>query len=47
MILCSKKIQSHAIRIENSNIRSEDVTEQFIDVEARLKTKKRTRKPLH
>lgn len=35
-----EKIQSHAVRIENSNIRSEDVTEQFIDVEARLKTKK-------
>lgn len=35
-----EKIQSHAVRVENSNIRSEDVTEQFIDVEARLKTKK-------
>jgi uncharacterized coiled-coil protein SlyX len=35
-----EKIQSHAVRIENSNIRSEDVTEQFIDVKARLKTKK-------
>lgn len=35
-----EKIQTHAVRIENSNIRSEDVTEQFIDVEARLKTKK-------
>lgn len=35
-----EKIQSHAVRIENTNIRSEDVTEQFIDVEARLKTKK-------
>ncbi len=35
-----EKIQSHAIHIENTNIRSDDVTEQFIDVEARLKTKK-------
>ncbi len=35
-----EKIHAHALRIENSNIRSEDVTEQFIDVEARLKTKK-------
>lgn len=35
-----EKIQAHALRIENINIRSEDVTEQFIDVEARLKTKK-------
>lgn len=35
-----EKIQSHAVRIENTNIRSEDVTEQFIDVGARLKTKK-------
>ncbi|GAA0879191.1 hypothetical protein GCM10009119_21590 [Algoriphagus jejuensis] len=35
-----EKIQSHAIHIENTNIRSDDVTEQYIDVEARLKTKK-------
>jgi hypothetical protein len=35
-----EKIQSHAVRIENTNIRSEDVSEQFIDIEARLKTKK-------
>ena len=35
-----EKIQSHAVRVENTNIRSNDVTEQFIDVEARLKTKK-------
>lgn len=35
-----QKIQDHAVKIENINIRSEDVTEQFIDVEARLKTKK-------
>jgi hypothetical protein len=35
-----EKIQAHAVKIENTNIRSEDVTEQFIDVEARLKTKK-------
>ncbi len=35
-----EKIQAHAVRIENTNIRSEDVTEQYIDVEARLKTKK-------
>lgn len=34
------KIQAHAVKVENTNIRSEDVTEQFIDVEARLKTKK-------
>ncbi|MBN7809645.1 DUF4349 domain-containing protein [Algoriphagus sp. H41] len=35
-----QKIQSHAVHIESMNIRSEDVTEQYIDVEARLKTKK-------
>lgn len=35
-----EKIQAHAVKIENTNIRSEDVTEQYIDVEARLKTKK-------
>ncbi|WP_168171976.1 DUF4349 domain-containing protein [Algoriphagus sp. A40] len=35
-----QKIQDHAVKIENINIRSEDVSEQFIDVEARLKTKK-------
>jgi hypothetical protein len=35
-----EKIQTHAVKIENSNIRSEDVTEEYIDVEARLKTKK-------
>ena len=35
-----EKIHAHAVRIENTNIRSEDVTEQYIDVEARLKTKK-------
>lgn len=35
-----EKIHTHALRIENITIRSEDVTEQYIDVEARLKTKK-------
>lgn len=35
-----EKIQAHAVKIENTNIRSEDITEQYIDVEARLKTKK-------
>lgn len=35
-----EKIQTHAIKVQNTTLRSEDVTEQFIDVEARLKTKK-------
>jgi len=34
------RIEPLAIKIENKNISTEDVTEQFIDVQARLKTKK-------
>jgi hypothetical protein len=34
------RIEPLAIKIENKNINTEDVTEQFIDVEVRLKTKK-------
>jgi hypothetical protein len=34
------KIEALAIKIENKNINSQDVTEEFIDIEARLKTKK-------
>lgn len=34
------RLEPLAIKIENKNISTEDVTEQFIDVEARLKTKK-------
>lgn len=34
------KIQSHAVKVDFININSEDVTEQFIDIEARLKIKK-------
>jgi len=34
------RIEPLAIKIDNKNITSEDVTEQFIDVQARLKTKK-------
>ncbi len=34
------RIEPLAIKIENKNINTEDVTEQFIDVQARLKTKK-------
>lgn len=34
------RLEPLAMKIENKNISTEDVTEQFIDVEARLKTKK-------
>jgi hypothetical protein len=34
------KIESEAVKVENRNIHTQDVTEEFIDVEARLKTKK-------
>ena len=34
------RLEPLALKIENKNISTEDVTEQFIDVEARLKTKK-------
>lgn len=34
------RIEPLAVKIDNKNINTEDVTEQFIDVEARLKTKK-------
>ncbi len=34
------RLEPLAVKIENKNISTEDVTEQFIDVEARLKTKK-------
>jgi hypothetical protein len=34
------KIESEALEIETKNINAQDVTEEFIDVEARLKTKK-------
>lgn len=34
------KIEEHAKQIENKNVNVKDVTEEFIDTEARLKTKK-------
>jgi hypothetical protein len=34
------RIESLAVKVENKNISTEDVTEEFIDVEARLNTKK-------
>ncbi len=34
------RIESDAVKIESKNINTQDVTEEFIDVEARLKTKK-------
>jgi hypothetical protein len=34
------KIESEALEVETKNINVQDVTEEFIDVEARLKTKK-------
>jgi hypothetical protein len=33
-------IETNALKVENKNINTQDVTEEFIDVEARLKTKK-------
>lgn len=35
-----KQVEALAEKIENKNINTQDVTEEFIDVEARLKTKK-------
>jgi hypothetical protein len=35
-----QKIEAEAVNIENKNINTQDVTEEFIDVEARLNTKK-------
>ncbi|HZY80272.1 MAG TPA: DUF4349 domain-containing protein [Cyclobacteriaceae bacterium] len=35
-----KEIEKLAVRIDNQNISSNDVTEEFIDVETRLRTKK-------
>jgi hypothetical protein len=35
-----EKVNGHAVKIDNSTTSSEDVTEQYIDVEARLKAKK-------
>jgi len=35
-----KRIEPFAIKVESKNINTQDVTEEFIDVEARLKTKK-------
>jgi hypothetical protein len=34
------RIEANAIKVESKNIHTQDVTEEFIDVEARLKTKK-------
>lgn len=34
------KLEEEAVTVENKNIHTQDVTEEFIDVEARLKTKK-------
>ncbi len=38
--LLVQKIEAEASRVEGKNVNTEDVTEEFIDVEARLKTKK-------
>lgn len=38
--LLMQKIEAEASQIEGKNVNTEDVTEEFIDVEARLKTKK-------
>lgn len=35
-----QQIEADAINVDNKNINTQDVTEEFIDVEARLKTKK-------
>lgn len=35
-----QKIEAEASQVEGKNVNTEDVTEEFIDVEARLKTKK-------
>jgi archaellum component FlaC len=36
----ANQIEKLALRIENKNVNIQDVTEEFVDVEARLKTKK-------
>lgn len=38
--LLIQRLEPHALKIESKNINTQDVTEEFIDVEARLKTKK-------
>lgn len=38
--LLVQKIEAEASRVEGKNVNTEDVTQEFIDVEARLKTKK-------
>jgi hypothetical protein len=38
--LLIQKIEANALKVENKSINTQDVTEEFIDVEARLKTKK-------
>ncbi len=38
--LLIQRIEPHALKIESKNINTQDVTEEFIDIEARLKTKK-------
>lgn len=38
--LLIQKVEAEASRVEGKNVNTEDVTEEFIDVEARLKTKK-------
>jgi len=38
--LLFQKIEAEAVKVESRNINTQDVTEEFIDVEARLKTKK-------
>jgi hypothetical protein len=38
--LLLQKLEGEAVKIESKNIHTQDVTEEFIDVEARLKTKK-------
>ncbi len=35
-----QKLEALAVKVESKNINTQDVTEEFIDVEARLKTKK-------
>ncbi|MHA7130719.1 DUF4349 domain-containing protein [Algoriphagus namhaensis] len=38
--LLLEKIQSHALKVDNMNVSSEDVTSEYIDVNARMQTKK-------
>jgi hypothetical protein len=35
-----QRIEAYAVKVDSKNINTQDVTEEFIDVEARLKTKK-------